>query len=251
MAEEKLVAIQPKRFKPRTTDSRGTKDSSPNLLKSEADKGFSISEAIVGDITYLPMKGGGFCYLAMFQDKVSRRIVGWKLSERMTATLVVEALQMGLRRGYIKRGAIIHTDRGSQYASNEYRKLLRQHGLRQSMSGRGNCYDNAQAESFFSRYKTEIEVKTFAGLEEAQMMAFDYIECYYNRVRRHSSIGYKTPDEFENEAKQAERRSCGNAASDGNVENLKNRFPHISTAAWKSPRKNTAALPHPHNYYRC
>lgn len=108
---------------------------------------------MVGDITYLPLANGQFCYLAMYQDRVTKRIAGWAVSSRMTASLPIEALRMGLRRGLIKRDAIIHTDRGSQYASNEYRKLIARCSLRQSMSAKGNCYDNAQAESFFSRFR--------------------------------------------------------------------------------------------------
>lgn len=110
---------------------------------------------------------------------------------------------MGLRRGFIKPNAIIHTDRGSQYASNDYKKLLGER-LRQSMSGKGNCYDNDQAESFFSRFKTEIDVKIFGSVDEARAVAFDYIECYYNRVRRHSTIGTTIP-KFEQSLKTQPR----------------------------------------------
>ena len=164
---------------------------------------------IVGDITYLPLAGGRLCYLAMFQDKVTKRVVGWSVSARMTAELVIEALRMALRRGQVKRGAIIHTDRGSQYASTEYREILRRCGLRQSMSAKGNCYDNAQAESFFSRFKTEAELKIFASVDEARREAFDYIDCYYNRIRRHSAIGGKIP-EFEKRLREQTSQSCGN-----------------------------------------
>lgn len=118
----------------------------------------------------------------------------------MTAQLVIEAFGQALRRGPLKRGAIIHTDRGSQYASTEYRRLLYIHGFRQSMSGKGNCYDNAQAESFFSRFKAElVEGGIFSSVEEARSEVFSYIEGYYNRIRRHSGLGYKSPLEFENE----------------------------------------------------
>lgn len=196
MREEGLVAKGPKVFRPRTTDSRHTKHASPNLLKELENTALSAGEVLVGDITYLPLAGGKFCYLAMFQDKVTKRIAGWSLSMRMTAELVCEALQMALRRGHVKRNAIIHTDRGSQYASNEYRALIRRCRLRQSMSGRGNCYDNAQAESFFSRFKTEIDTRIFGSVEEARSVAFDYIDCYYNRIRRHTTLGATIP-EFE------------------------------------------------------
>ncbi len=118
-------------------------------------------EVLVGDITYLAMTNCRFCYLAMFHDKRTKRIAGWAVSTRMTAELVTDALRMALRRGHVKRNAIIHTDRGSQYASNAFRQMLERCRLRQSMSGRGNCYDNAQAESFFSRLKTEAEMRIF------------------------------------------------------------------------------------------
>lgn len=209
MKEQNLRAITPKRFVPKTTDSKHDSLISPNLLKAEAARGrFSWGEVIVGDITYLPVRDGGWCYLAMFQDKVTRRIVGWKVGARMTADLVTEALRSGLRQGLIKRGAIVHTDRGSQYVSREYRDLLKQAGLRQSMSGKGNCYDNAQAESFFARFKTElIEDGVFETAAEARSEAFSYIEGYYNRIRLHSGLDYQSPMEYERELKSNERRS--------------------------------------------
>jgi transposase InsO family protein len=208
MKEQDLRAISPKRFVPQTTDSRHDKLVSPNLLKEEGRSLFSWGEAIVGDITYLPLRDGKWCYLAMFQDKVTRRVVGWKIGERMTAELVTEALRSALRRGLIKRGAIVHTDRGSQYVSGEYRRLLAQAGLRQSMSARGNCYDNAQAESFFSRFKTElVEGGVFETAAEARGETFSYIEGYYNRIRLHSGLDYKSPMEYERELKLNERRS--------------------------------------------
>jgi transposase InsO family protein len=208
MKEQGLLAISPKRFVPKTTDSRHDGLISPNLLKEAGSGPLSWGERIVGDITYLPVRDGGWCYLAMFQDKLTRRIVGWKIGERMTAELVTEALRSGLRSGLIKRGAIVHTDRGSQYVSGEYRRLLAQAGLRQSMSGRGNCYDNAQAESFFSRFKTElVEGGVFETAAEARSETFSYIESYYNRIRRHSGLDYKSPMEYGRELKLNERRS--------------------------------------------
>jgi transposase InsO family protein len=118
----------------------------------------------------------------------------------MTAQLVQDALGQVVRGGGLKRGVIINTDRGSQYASAEYRRLLYIHGFRQSMSRRGNCYDNAQAESFFSRFKAElVEDGIFESVEDARSEIFSYIEGYYNRVRRHSGLGYKSPMQFENE----------------------------------------------------
>lgn len=211
-----LKAITPKAFKPKTTDSKHDQRISPNLLAGGANQPTGKGEVIVGDITYLPLAGGGFCYLATFQDKYTRRIVGWAVSARMTTQLVLDALGQARRRRLIGRGAIIHTDRGSQYASVEYRRLLYINGYRQSMSRKGNCYDNAMAESFFSRFKAElVEGGIFSSVEEARSEVFSYIEGYYNRIRRHSGIGYKSPLEFERqlklEAKMRSRESfmCG------------------------------------------
>lgn len=235
MSEERLVALAPKSFRPRTTDSRGTK-ASPNLLKEAENTVSGAGEVQVGDITYLPLKGGGFCYLAMFQDKLTKRLAGWSVSSRMTADLVINALRMALRRGFVNRHAIIHTDRGSQYASTEFRKLLARCRLRQSMSDKGNCYDNAQAESFFSRFKTELDVRYFNSVEEARSMAFDYIDCYYNRIRRHSTLGTTIP-KFEQRLKDAET-GRGNAA---HVEKLK-------TLSHNRLEKPKAAFPHSHSH---
>jgi len=202
MRREKLQAIGPRRFKPRTTDSNHDARVSPNLLKDSASQPTAAGEAIVGDITYIRLCDGSFCYLAVFQDKFTRRIVGWAIAARMTTQLVLDAFQMARRRAHLKSGAIIHTDRGSQYASVEFRRLLYIHGFRQSMSAKGNCYDNAQAESFFSRFKAElVEGGIFESVEEARSEIFSYIEGYYNRIRRHSSLGYKSPLEFEKELK--------------------------------------------------
>jgi transposase InsO family protein len=148
-----------------------------NLLQNGANAPAAKGEVLVGDITYLRLQNGGFCYLACLQDKFTRRIVGWQVSERMTAQLVIEVFLQARRRGLIGRNAIIHTDQGSQYAAAEYRRLLYIGGFRQLMSRRGNCYDNAQAESFFSRFKAElVENGIFESLEEARSEVFSYIE---------------------------------------------------------------------------
>jgi len=169
MKKQSLTAISPKRFTPRTTDSRHDFGFSPNLLRDPVNEVIGNGLCLVGDITYLPLQNGKWCYLATFQDKFTRRIVGWQVSERMTAQLVVDAFNRARRGGLIKRGAIIHPDRGSQYAAVEYRWLLYIYGFRQSMSGKGNCCDNAQAESFFSRFKAElIEGGIFESVEQAR-----------------------------------------------------------------------------------
>lgn len=201
MKEQQLKAIQPKSFKPRTTDSRGVK-AAPNLLAGGKISECAAGEIIIGDITYVPVRNGRWCYLAVWQDKVTRRVIGWSLSDSMTAELVVSALEKAIERGLVKAGAIVHSDRGSQYASTSFRDLLRISGFRQSMSGKGNCYDNAQAESFFSRFKTELlEGGVFEDLEQARSEIFSYIEGYYNRVRLHSGLGYLSPLGFELELK--------------------------------------------------
>ena len=201
LREQNLKAIQPKSFHPRTTDSRGVK-AAPNLLAGIKTEDIAAGKIIIGDITYIPLRGGRFCYLAIWQDKRTRRIIGWSLSLEMTRELIISALEKALRKGLVKAGAIIHSDRGSQYASHGFRELLQQNGFRQSMSAKGNCYDNAQAESFFSRFKTELlEGGVFEDIEQARSEVFSYIEGYYNRVRLHSGLGYKSPMEFEAELK--------------------------------------------------
>lgn len=202
MRQENLRAIQPRIFKPQTTDSRHGLPVCANLLQDGENVPTGKSEVLVGDITYLRLRNGKFCYLACLQDKFTRRIVGWKVSERMTAQLVIDVFLQARRRGLIGRNAIIHTDQGSQYAAVEYRRLLYIGGFRQSMSRKGNCYDNAQAESFFSRFKAElVESGIFESVEDAKSEVFSYIEGYYNRIRLHSGLGYKSPMQFENELK--------------------------------------------------
>ena len=215
MRRENLRAIAPKRFVPRTTDSKHGLPVCANLLQSGANAPAAPGEVLVGDITYLPLSGG-FCYLACLQDKFTRRIVGWKVAERMTAQLVIDVFLQAQRRGLIKRNAIIHTDQGSQYAAVEYRRLLYIGGFRQSMSRKGNCYDNAQAESFFSRFKAElVENGIFESIEDARSEVFSYIEGYYNRIRLHSGLGYKSPMQFEkhleleNKMRSRESFVCG------------------------------------------
>lgn len=199
MKEENLKAIQTKAFKPKTTDSKGSA-AAPNLLAEANLEESAPRKIIIGDITYIRLRGGKFCYLAVWQDKVTRRIIGWSLGLEMTAELVISALKKATQKGLIRAGAIVHSDRGSQYASNGFRELLKRNGFCQSMSGKGNCYDNAQAESFFSRFKAELmENGVFENIEQARLEIFSYLEGYYNRVRLHSSLGYKSPLEFEME----------------------------------------------------
>ncbi len=202
MKRQNLRAIQPRRFVPRTTDSRDTVEPSPNLLLELENAAQRPRDVIVGDITYLPLQSGKWSYLASWQDKFSKRIVGWAVAEQMTDDLVVKALEKAIRSGSVASGTIIHTDRGGQYVSNNFRALLQANKCRQSMSRLANCWDNAQAESFFSRYKAELlEGGIFEDVSHARSETFSYIEGYYNRVRRHSALGYKSPEEFEREWK--------------------------------------------------
>ena len=198
MRAQGLVAIQPRRFVPRTTDSRHGQRMSPNLLRDRQLLPTRPRQVLVGDITYLPLQNGGWAYLATWQDLFSRRVVGWQVAAAMTAELVTGALTKVLVRERPAPGLVVHSDRGGQYVAAEFRQLLARHGFEQSMSRAGETYDNAQAESLFSRYKAELlEGGAFADLEQARAETFSYFEGYYNRVRRHSALGYQSPEDFE------------------------------------------------------
>lgn len=198
MREQGLRAIQPKSFVPRTTDSRHTLGYSANLLLAEKVPPDKPRQVLVGDITYLPLVDGRFAYLATWMDLCSRKIVGWAVADHMEERLIIEAFARVVRRHKLPAGVIVHSDRGGQYAGKRFRRLLHEHGLRQSMSRAGESYDNAFAESLFSRYKAELlEGGAFASVEEARLETFGYIEGYYNRIRRHSSLGYLSPEEYE------------------------------------------------------
>jgi len=202
MRRRGLRAIQPRSVVPRTTDSRHTAQISPNLLLGREDAPRGPRDVVVGDITYLPLQTGKWAYLASWQDKFTKRVVGWAVEARMTEELVIKAFEKAVAAGGVKAETIVHTDRGSQYVSNNFRALLAANECRQSMSRRGNCWDNAQAESFFSRYKAELlEGGAFESVAQARGETFSYIEGYYNRARRHSALAYKTPEEFEQEWK--------------------------------------------------
>jgi putative transposase len=203
-----MQAIRPKRFVPRTTHSRHGVGASPNLLLDGQNAPQKPREVIVGDSTYLPLRTGKWGYLASWQDKFTKRVVGWAVEARMTEELVIKAFEKAVAQGGVECGTIVHTDRGSQYVSTNFRALLADNSCRQSMSRRANCYDNVQAESFFSRYKAELlEGGVFEDVSQARGETFSYIEGYYNRMRRHSALGYKSPDEFEQEIKKKEESS--------------------------------------------
>jgi putative transposase len=158
----------------------------------------------VGDITYLPT-GEGWLYLAVVLDLCSRAVVGWSMADHMRAELVNQALAMAIGQRQPAAGLIMHTDRGSQYGADSYQQLLTQHGIEPSMSRKGNCWDNAVAESFFHTLKTElIYLEDFDTREQAQTAVFEYIEVFYNRQRCHSANGYLAPLVYEQTLKTNE-----------------------------------------------
>lgn len=193
-----LCPIQPKSFVPRTTDSTHGKGYWPNLLLDQPPP-TAPDQVWVGDITYLPLVGGGWCYLASWMDLFTRRIVSWRVDDNMEDALVIIPLRSALRTRQPPAGLVIHSDRGGQYVSGELRELVRLWKIRPSMSRADDPYDNAFAESFWSRLKAEmLEDGAFLDVEDAKVEIFEYIETYYNRVRRHSSLGYISPEQFEN-----------------------------------------------------
>lgn len=172
------------------------KDASPNLLKQN----FHTEEpnrVWLSDITYIDTEEG-WLYLTTVEDMCSRRMVGHAITDHLRATAVMGALQMALSRRKVQPGLIFHSDRGKQYADHRVRTILSAIGIRQSMSSTGNCYDNAMAESFFATLKKgHLFRERFQTKEQARRKLFEYLEIFYNRVRRHSSLGYKSPVAFE------------------------------------------------------
>lgn len=204
-----LKAIQPRSFVPRTTDSRHPYPISPNLLKGRSFP-VGINEVWVGDITYIPLKDGRWGFLAVWMDLFSRRVTGWQLLDHMREDLIVQAFKKSWSNRNAVKGLIIHSDRGGQYAGKIFRKLLTGHKLLQSMSGADNPYDNAFMESHFSRFKAELlQGGVFDGLENARKEIFEFIEMYYNPVRRHSSLGYISPVAFERQATYSQKQGSG------------------------------------------
>jgi transposase InsO family protein len=201
MRENGIRSKMKKKFKA-TTNSKHDHPVAKNILNREfSPKAPNMVWA--GDITYI-WTGEGWLYLAVILDLFSRQVVGWSMSERMTKELALKALRMAITKRKPAKGLIHHTDRGSQYACGTYRKLLNQIGAICSMSRKGNCWDNAVSESFFHSLKTEmIFFEEFKTRAEATSKVFEWIEVFYNRQRIHSSIGNKTPEQFEKLAKCA------------------------------------------------
>lgn len=200
--QENQIVGRHRRKRCRTTDSNHALPVAANLL----NQNFACeapNTVWLADISYLPT-GQGFLYFAAIKDLCTKKIVGWSMSATIDAKLVVDALVMAFTRQRPSAGLVLHSDRGSQYASADFRAKLKQYGMRQSMSRRGNCYDNAPMESFFSSLKGEyLEHQHFATHEAARAAVFAYVEAFYNSVRLHSSIGYRSPNEFESMLRKA------------------------------------------------
>jgi putative transposase len=194
MREMGLAAHRGRRRTPRTTDSRHDLPVAPNLLERRfaADRPDAVWLA---DVSYIPTDEG-WLYLATIEDMATREIVGWSMADHLRAGLCVDALVMALQRCRPEPGLIHHSDRGGQYAAEPYRQVLERHGIRQSMSRKGNCLDNAPMESFFASLKKEhVHHTRFRTRAAARAAVFDYLEVFYNRQRLHSALGHRTPAE--------------------------------------------------------
>jgi putative transposase len=195
MRQERLFARQRSKYRVATTDSRHGGPIAPNRVRALPIQ--EKDQVWVTDATGV-LTGQGWLYLVAVLDVYSRRVVGWAMSQSLDAPLVMAALRMALSRRHLTQPLIVHSDRGSQFASAAYRQLLAQHGLVASMCRTGNCYDNAFIESFWSSLKYELVYhRRFASFAEARTAIFDYIETFYNRQRLHSSLAYQSPLSFE------------------------------------------------------
>jgi putative transposase len=197
MKQRGLKAIQPKNFVPKTSDGKASQPS-PNRLKDQPLPE-QPNRVWAGDITFIPTQTG-WLYLAVVMDLCSRRIVGWSLANHLRAELVLAALNQALASRPGIAQTIFHSDRGSQYGSTAFRQVLARAGLRQSMSARANPYDNAWTESFIGTLKQEmLQGGCFETAQDAHTELFEYIEAYYNNQRKHSALGYQTPNQFEHQ----------------------------------------------------
>jgi transposase InsO family protein len=196
MRDLELRAKSKRKFVPRTTESGHDHPVSRNLLDRQFACGVPNRKWVV-DITYIPTDEG-WLYLAGVMDLGSRKIVGWSMAEHMRAELVGDALTMAVAGRCPPAGLLHHSDRGVQYACDDYRKLLTDAGMEPSMSHKGDCWDNAAMESFWSTLKTElVHHEHYATREQARASIFEYIEVFYNRQRLHSALGYQSPEAFE------------------------------------------------------
>jgi len=184
-----------------TTDSNHSLPVADNVLDRQFDPS-GPNEKWVADITYIPTREG-WLYLAVVEDLYSRMVVGWSMADHMESRLVVDALEMAVQRRWPEEGLLAHSDRGSQYASDHYQRLLGRHGIQCSMSGVGQCWDNAPMESFFASLKKElVHHEDYQTRAEARTSIVEYIEVFYNPKRRHSTLGYKSPVEFEQQRRE-------------------------------------------------
>lgn len=190
-----VSAIQPKSFKPRTTESRHSLGYNENLIMNLKELK-RPDHLWVGDISYVPIHSLHFGYLAVLMDRFSRKIVGWKLGKDMTDQIVIASLRQAIQQRNPSPGLIHHSDRGGQYASTQYRGMIKRAAMKQSMSRAADCYDNAFMESCFGTIKTELEMTEYKNYHDALKEIRNYIN-YYNFERKHSSIGYQTPSQFE------------------------------------------------------
>jgi transposase InsO family protein len=206
MKQNGIKAKTRRRFKV-TTDSKHNLPVAENIL-SRQFKTEQQDQCWVSDITYIPT-AEGWLYLAVFIDLYSRKVLGWSMSSLMTAEFVLNALRMAIARRGHRVNPLIHSDRGSQYASDLFTAELKLRSCKQSMSRKGNCWDNAVAESFFSTLKTElVHQEKFESRQEAQAKIFDYVEVFYNKQRLHSTLNYMTPEEFEMLNKKEEQQAA-------------------------------------------
>jgi putative transposase len=196
MADNDIYAITKRRFRVCTTDSRHNFPIAENVLDRNF-RAFRPNQKWVADITYIPTNEG-WLYLAAIMDLCTRKIIGWAMRDHMRSELTLAALTMAIQRQRPGEGLIHHSDRGSQYADKDYRKMLKDNKITSSMSRKGNCWDNAPMESFFHTLKTEdVHHRKFKNKEEAKQALFRYIETYYNSRRLNSGIGYITPAQME------------------------------------------------------
>lgn len=195
MKELGIEGYRPPVFK-RTTIGDASVENSPNLLRAENIVPSQPNQVWTTDITYIATKEG-WMYLCVFLDLYSRKVVGWSIDDNMKADLVLRAFNDAIRQRKPGKGLIVHSDCGGQYKSKRFRRLLWRKKIRQNMTA-GNCYDNANAESFFGSLKSDIiRGKKFSSKEEARAAVFEYVEVFYNRVRLHSALGYQSPNSFE------------------------------------------------------
>jgi transposase InsO family protein len=202
MTAHGIKARAPRRFV-RTTDS----DHRPPVAENVLDRDFepsSPNESRCADLPYAPTHEG-WLYLAVVEDLFSRMVVGWGMAETMDSRLVVDALEVAIRRRLPSEGLVAHSDRGSQCASDHYQRVPAAEGIACRMSGVSQCWDNAPVESFFGRLKCELGVEVFATRDQARGALFEFLEVFYNRVRRHSPLGFLSPVDFERTYNQTHR----------------------------------------------